>query len=414
MYITGNIGNYAGRIHKLPTGISDITSFASEANTNYLSSIPKYTYNRWEKELRKKSYNLTKTPSYLSTQILNTFGGDPYNGKLVYVQVGGAITTETNPVGARDLSAITPKVTEIHCHNCPSITSVTCSSNASLTVLDLQNLPAVTSLTFDNCTSLTSVNLDTFTSVTGNITFHTCSSLASFSAANLTTVGGNLYLILTALTTAYLPALTSVGEFGASGNSLLSVSLPVLVTCTGTFYTANSALLTSISCPLLQTIGSSGLVSNNCAALISALFPSLISITAIVLNDCPNLSSVNFSHVQTVTSSISIYNDTSLVNFNLTSYLGALPSSIAATGCTLLDAFYINSALASDGSNFDLTFCSLDQTSVNGFIQALTDGSNTTTVLYMNGGTNSAPDLTHANQVTVLINAPNSNDITTN
>ena len=392
MYITGNKGNYAGRIHKLPTGISDITSFATEANGNYISSVSTYIYNKWEEELRKKKYNLTGITSYLSTQVLEL------NNKLLYKQSNGATTVINNPVGAYNLSAITPKVTEIYCHRAPNITSLTCTSNTSLLILDLKISPNLKTLVFSSCTNLSSVTLDSsFTSMV-NITFQDCPNLITFSANFLTSVSGDLNLrsnstFLKLAGSVSFPLLTTVGGnfyiYGVStvNGTMTSFSAPVLSSVGGGFICANHKVLTSISCPLLATVGTDLNLSGNAL-----------------------LTSVNFNSVASIGSLLYINNNTNLTTFNLPS-LSTYISSLEASFCSSLVIIDFGSVI-SGVLNWNFSGCGLTELIVDEILQAMVDALLESSTLDVGGGTNSVPSAGGLTNVGILTGAGNS--ITTN
>jgi len=349
---------------------------------------------------------------------------DPYDGNLTYIQQGGATTVIPNPVGAYNLTALMPKVTEIHCHNCPLITGLICTADALLTVLDLEDLPAIVNLNFNNCTALTSVNLDTFTSLSGICSFHTCTSLSSFSAANLVSTGGRMDLILTAVVNQSFPSLVSTGGyFGCSGTSLLTVNTPVLVSVGDSYYVANSPSLTSVSAPNLVTLAT-GIYANNCpslaglnfnslvatsllemtgcTALTTLSFPSLVSVDTIIADGCTLLDTVDFTSLDLLITGVSFNSCTSLPSIGFPAYSNLLPFAIFASDCTLLSSFSFATMIAQDGSSIGITNCALNQATVDSFIQALTDGANTVSVLDLSAGANSPPDAAHALQVIAL------------
>ena len=157
---------------------------------------------------------------------------DPYDNKLVYVQTSGAVTTIVNPVGAYNLNAVLPKITEVHCHNAPNITAITLQNDASLTVVDLKNCAALQNLSMNNNSSLASVNLDTFTTM-DTVLFYQCASLQSFSASSLTTIA-YLDLSTTPVTSLNINAIQNVTGFGLflySMPNITTMTFSNLITC---------------------------------------------------------------------------------------------------------------------------------------------------------------------------------------
>lgn len=339
---------------------------------------------------------------------------DPYNNRLVYVQVGGAVTIIENPSGGFDLSAIVPKVTEVHSHN-SGLKALQIINDASLTVVDLVNLPLNT-LVLTNCTSLPALNLSSFTALT-TLNIAGCTSLATLTLTNLKTIT----------------------NFAAGVSGLTSVNLPALTTCLGSFDCNNSAALTLVSAPLLTTvttnlnlssIGSSSagtsivftglqtvgnfLLLNNSTKLGSISFPALTSIGALayfqicamltsvscpLLASCgdlhiennPVLTSVNFNSLQSV-AIINASGDVLLVSFLLPAY------SLAVDGwdfssCTLLANFSFNNQPLVDGLVLNMPDCALTQASVDMVLAAGVAGAITADTIELSGGTSSAPSV---------------------
>ena len=73
MYATGDLGNFANRLHHLPSSVANVDTFILEGNT-YLNFITVNLSGKWEKEARKRKYGFTHDNSYLSTQ---QFSGSP-------------------------------------------------------------------------------------------------------------------------------------------------------------------------------------------------------------------------------------------------------------------------------------------------------------------------------------------------
>lgn len=69
MFVSGNIGDFAERIHKLPSSVADVDLFITEGNS-YLSTVMVNISGKWERELRKRKYIFSHNASYLTTQQL--------------------------------------------------------------------------------------------------------------------------------------------------------------------------------------------------------------------------------------------------------------------------------------------------------------------------------------------------------
>jgi len=399
-------------------------------------------------------------------------GGAPsYDGNLTYIQQGGNIVVEVNPVGARNLTAITPKVTEIHCHNCPGLTSLTCSNDALLTVLDIVGCVALETLVFNNCTSLPSVTLDSSFVTMTNINFESCSSLASFTANSVTTVSGSVNLrsqtggthfnITTFSMTALVstggnfffypgsgeaaqpspaslsfPNLVSVGGYLIAANltSLTSFSAPVLASTAQDFNVSNCALLSTVSAASLSSVGGS-LYANANPGLLSIGFPALASAGNIQIYDCVNITSINLSALLVVGSmlftgcsdlvtvdltlleecaSIDASGNNSLTSFSLLALVnGYVPYEIYLYDCSSLNSFLIDIGLEAQESGLYYFYdSSLDQSSVDSVFQFGQNGGTSSAEYLCDGGTNSTPSGAGIANATTL--SGNGNTVTYN
>ena len=336
---------------------------------------------------------------------------DPYDGLLVYTRQGLGDTTVVNPSGAYDLTFASNKVTAIHCHNCPLITSLTCTTDALLTVLDLENCATLGNLVFTGCTSLTSVNLSTFTAMSGGLEFQGCTLLASFTSNGIITVGGNVNLVMTGVVNQTFNSLTTVGGlFGVSGNSLLTVTAPLLATIGASVYVAFSPLLTSLSLPSLTT-APSGIFINSCTSMVDIGFPALIAAGGqIVVENCSLLTGFSFPLLQVVdTINISstplselnlpslvscgslTTNFSSLTSINIAFTGGVVCFNIAATSTASLASLDFGGAVMQDGCEMFIDGCALTQASVDLVLQSAVNGGTTFSTYEMNGGTSSPP-----------------------
>ena len=65
MWISGNISNFAHRIHQIPTGTNDLTGYLYESR-NYSGISPNYQIEKWNREYNLKYYQFTHNGSYLT------------------------------------------------------------------------------------------------------------------------------------------------------------------------------------------------------------------------------------------------------------------------------------------------------------------------------------------------------------
>ena len=374
-----------------------------------------------------------------------------YDGLLVYSRQGLPDTTEVNPVGARNLTFATNKVTAIHCHNCPLITSLTCTSNALLTTLDIVGCAALETLVFNNCTALPSVTLDSSFVTMTNINFESCSSLASFTANSVTTVSGSVNLrSLTGgthfnITTFSMTALVSTGGsfffYPGSGEaaqpSPASLSFPNLVSVGGYFIAAALTSLTSFSAPVIASVGFDFNVSN-CDALTSLNANSLNTVGGVVyINGHNSLVTISlpvldmagdvniYDNANAVTVSLPLLRITNSATFTLSNNLvsidltsleecysiyadgnadlaslslpslvnGYVPYEIFLNDCPSLVSFSVDIGSEAQEGSYYFYNSGLNQASVDRVFQFGANGGTTGAEYLCDGGTNSAPSV---------------------
>jgi hypothetical protein len=437
MYLSGNQGNYAGRIHSLPTGLTDVDTFILEGDV-YVPSVATYISNKWDKELRKQKYNLSGIDTYLSEQQLG------YTNKLVYKQTNGQTTTVNAPPGIYDLTSVTPKITEIHCHSCSTITSIICNNNASLTLVDLKNLSGLTNLSFVNCATLDTVKILGITSLSNGVTCENSPLLRVFTCPNLVSVGGvginlrtsgniNLtgaisfpslvsssgpifvYGIIanSKMTSFSAPLLTTAGSYIIIANqpTLMYVNLPSLQTVGADLNLSNNSLVTSISLPSLISVGGTFYFSNN-TGLTTLSANNLNILSSLNCGECSSITNIDFPSLTIISSYISAYGMDSLTSISIPNLTMMAENSVSIYNCPFLTQFNYGSALFIDGVTIDMTANALNQSTIHNIIESINDISAESTTCYLSGGTNSSPDATRATMVTNLNIA--GCDITTN
>lgn len=91
MYISGNTGDFASRVHQLPTTSGDITNFITEGNTYFsgVSGIDRNLLYKWNKEIGTRFYSLLNSTFYFINQAITggintgTGGGSLTNGNYI-------------------------------------------------------------------------------------------------------------------------------------------------------------------------------------------------------------------------------------------------------------------------------------------------------------------------------------------
>lgn len=65
MYISGTKQDFENRLHELPSGLNDLSSFLSEGS-GYVSGATASELYKWNREYTLKQYQLTNSGSYLT------------------------------------------------------------------------------------------------------------------------------------------------------------------------------------------------------------------------------------------------------------------------------------------------------------------------------------------------------------
>lgn len=307
--------------------------------------------------------------SLLDTISQNIGGEAPisYDNRLVYTQSNGVTTIIENPTGVFSLTALVPEVVSIHCHNAPNITSLTCVGNALLTVVDLVNCTTLAVLNFTACTALPSLNLSTLVTMT-TLKVDGCSSLATLN----------------------INALTTVLNLTASTSGLTSFSAPVLATCTGSIQLNSSPSLAVIDLHALTSVGVF-VYFYDCGTLTSISCPLLVSVGELHFESNNALTSVDFSALQSVNlTTISMFDCLVLPSLSLPAFNEDI-AGFNAFGCFLLTSVSFNGRNITDGSNNDFRECALNQATVDLILAAGVAGSMASGSIYTFDGTSAAP-----------------------
>jgi hypothetical protein len=177
---------------------------------------------------------------------------------------------------------------------------------------------------------------------------------------------------------------------------------PNLVTMYGTIfmYSDNNSgepILTTISMPLLQTIGT---LTNE---------PTTNSIYGIYIQNWLRLQTINFSSLTTIelngadtfSESIAISSCDSLTTLNIGS-LTSIDYNFYVNSCPLLTTFSIANLTTFDG-NFDASTNALNQATIDAILYQLAVVVNLQNkIVDLAGGTNAAPSVTGATYVAIL------------
>ena len=121
---------------------------------------------------------------------------------------------------------------------------------------DISILPSVTRIggeTFYMCDALTSVYMPSVTTI-GDWAFG-CRALTSVSMPQVTTIGECVFYNLDSLTSVSMPAVITIGEYAFSGcSALTSIDIPASVTTIGDFAFGSCSSLTSVYCHWVEPL----------------------------------------------------------------------------------------------------------------------------------------------------------------
>lgn len=161
------------------------------------------------------------------------------------------------------------------------------------------------------------------------------------------------------------PSLTAItGQLLIFGPVVQSISLPALVTGGDFIDTDGSSALVSISSPLLQTVGVSGIDLDTCPLLTTIDFSSLVTSGSINVFDCVSLPVLNLPSLVTVTPVMS------------------------GSGCSALVTVIVPNYIPTDGSFINFNGCALNATSVELILRRCVLAGVTTCIINLAGGTN--------------------------
>jgi len=185
------------------------------------------------------------------------------------------------------------------------------------------------------------------------------------------------------LTTLSAPVLATIGgNFNPSSMALLTtLSIPVLATIGGNFSPSSMASLTTLSIPALTFVG--GSFSPSSMALLTTL--SLPVLTTVGSTFSPStmalLTTLSAPALTTVGSTFSLATMAALTTISLSAIVSIGFTINISTGMAALNTFTLGSTLKSVGGNVTITSAALTQASVDGILVRLAalDGTNGTT-----------------------------------
>lgn len=302
---------------------------------------------------------------------------NPYDNKLVYVQVGGAVTVIDNPTGFITLTGAAPEITEIHCHNAPLFTGIEYEFNSSLVTVDFVNLPALEYISFDSSSGLVTLDLsDLGNTVVDYLDLNFCTSLVTLNLNGINDLREARLGFCSALFnfTADDLVTNDIMELGAC-EGLFVLYLPLFQTSTNYFNYNECTLLQGVNLPALTDAVTFG--GNSCPNLFTLSFPSLANVGALEVSDLAGITSLSLLSLVTAGG----------INGTLTPFV-----TLDLGAVTFIDGATINF--------FD---CALDETSVDLVLQLAVDSGMTEGIIDLSGGTSSAPSGAGAANAAILV-----------
>jgi surface-anchored protein len=235
-------------------------------------------------------------------------------------QVGGVFQVTSNTA----LTQVNvPKLTAVNSALVVGGCGVSPPENPALTTFNAPLLASAASVEFNTGNAFTALSLPAMRTVTGDFTLG-CStaggfgSIANISLPALTSVGGLLYLRqvqVSGTASLDLSSLQTVTFFVFAGGMYSSLSFPALQTVGATFELGAFQNATTISAPLLASVGGLRVVAN--AQLTSFSMPQLATVNGSVFKDLqvsgnPVMTSFSLGALRTVGGSLTVTNNTAL------------------------------------------------------------------------------------------------------
>ncbi len=161
---------------------------------------------------------------------------------------------------------------EIKIFSCSNLTAVDLSMATNLTTVYINNNPVLQSINFSNLTNCE-----------GDFQIELCPALTTLNVSLLKIVVGE----------------DSKGGVSISQTGLTNLSMPALFRVSGGLFIEDNNQLTSVSFPVLKTVGRISVTSNN--SLTGVTLPALRELTdnagysPSAISNCPNLTSISFN-----------------------------------------------------------------------------------------------------------------------
>lgn len=265
--------------------------------------------------------------------------------------------------------------------------------------------------TFGGMTTLSGPELE---SIGAELNIFAVTPLMTADYPLLTRVGAGFTLTGTGtnMTSSNMNSLISVGaNFLHSNTGKVAISYPALTSITGQFSVAFNNSATSLSFPVLTTIGSG--VFSACALVTSLNLNSLVTCLGSFTMAYAGITTFSLAVLNNISGNLNLVGCNALTTINLSAmanYRGTITIT-TITGLTTVTLGVIGVLKLIQGATVNFSACALNQASVDGILALLVslNGTGGTTLfgsgktVTLNGGTNSAPSTAGAANRTILV-----------
>lgn len=258
------------------------------------------------------------------TQAIGTASGGGDTLYDAYYQTG--FTYENDVMtNVPDYMFTASKIVSIDLPNATNVGDYAFRQCSALTSVDIPNLETVGTYAFYNCAGITTISFSDLTTL-GNYSFYGCTEATTLSLPSCTTIGQWALYNCRKLTNIVLPEVTEVQSRGLAGSTFSAehartVSLPKCTTLAN--YAMQYTALTSVSLPVIQSIGSNqwencsylesltlpasfngvvpGSMCTRCSGLEEVIFEgNVVSVATNAFNNCTSCLVYDFSHCTSI------------------------------------------------------------------------------------------------------------------
>jgi len=285
--------------------------------------------------------------------------------------------------------------------------TITVSTNAALVNLNVISLETVggSLLLGDACLLLIEIDLSSLVSVVDDLVIIQADTLTTLDLSSLETVGGYFYVYSNHLLASVdFSALTTVTGDLYFDSIIGAVSFPALTSVGSEFYSeAGSTSMTSISAPSLATVGDlagASIAIDGCLDLLTISLPSLVSVTgSLYIYNNILLTTIDLSALTDAGPDFEIYGNAALTTVTLTGLvtIGASGALFDVNSNASLATFSFPVGLTTVvAGTIEINFsgCALTQASVDNILVRLAATDVSGCDINLSSGTNATPSAT--------------------